>query len=146
MRVSSMRRLPIRWRLTLASAALLAVALFLFGAALYVGLRQRLNTGLDEQLQDQAEVVLATTPVDGTPDLTAIRLDGAGGDVFLRVLDARGTVVTDSDYEGNDVPLDRAAVTAAMARQPRIDRVTLTGDDVLQILTTPMISGAGQTV
>src|SRR5918994_5962055 len=115
MRASSTRQLPIRWRLTLASAALLAAALLLFGAALYFGLRQRLNSGLDEQLQDQVEVALSTTSAAGTPNLTAIRLDGAGGDVFLRVVDARGTVVTDSGYEGNDVPLDRAAMTAAIA-------------------------------
>ena len=44
------RRLPIRWRLTLWYAVLLAVAMALFSGTLYIFLRQEFYDSLDEQL------------------------------------------------------------------------------------------------
>jgi sensor domain CHASE-containing protein len=44
------RRLPVRWRLTLWFAALLALVMVLFGGMIYVVLRQQLYASFDEQL------------------------------------------------------------------------------------------------
>ena len=42
------RRLPVRWRLTLWFAALLALVMALFGSTIYVVLRQQLYDSFDE--------------------------------------------------------------------------------------------------
>src|SRR5687768_1166420 len=58
-------RAPIRWRLTIWYAALLAAALLVFGTAVFAGLRWRLHDLLDDQLRNQAGLTLATVRAQG---------------------------------------------------------------------------------
>ncbi|MDQ3225418.1 MAG: hypothetical protein M3Q50_02140, partial [Chloroflexota bacterium] len=64
------RRLPVRWRLALLYAALLAVSMMVFGGALYVVLRQQLYTSFDEQLLNQAALTLAS--IDDEDDVPSL--------------------------------------------------------------------------
>jgi hypothetical protein len=65
-------RIPIRWRLTLWYAGLLALVIMLLSLTLYFGLRQLLYSSLDDALHQQAALVAATIDVvDGVPHLPA---------------------------------------------------------------------------
>ena len=122
MRVSS--RLPVRWRLTLWYAALLAVVMALFGGAVYFGLRQQLYASFDEQLLDQAALALATLHTEnGKP---ALAPGAQNAEYFLRLLAADGQVIAEADGRFGGVPLERGAVDAALAGATRFDLVTAT--------------------
>ena len=79
-------RIPIRWRLTLWYAGLLALVIVLFSLTLYVGLRQMLNSALDDSLHQQAALVASTIQVvDGTPSLPGSNgSDLTEGEHFVR--------------------------------------------------------------
>jgi heavy metal sensor kinase len=121
------RRLPIRWRLTLWYALLLAAAMTLFASAVYIGLRQQLYASFDEQLLDQAALVLATIHIkSGVP---ALAPGAQNAEYFLRLLAEDGRVIADSDGQFGNVPLDRAALAAAIAGATRFDLVAVTPDE-----------------
>src|SRR5262245_4044687 len=80
-----MSRLPIRWRLTLAFAMVMAVVLSAVGAFLYVRLESSLTEGLDETLELRAAQV----------DTTAA-LGPAGDDGVVQAFDARGRLIASS--------------------------------------------------
>ena len=108
-------RLPIRWRLTLWYALLLAVVMALSGGALYFGLRQQLYASFDEQLLNRAALTLASVRVvDGVP---ALEPSGAGieeGEYFLRLLDAGERTVAEGGAPPTGVPLDPDVIAAAL--------------------------------
>ena len=87
------RRLPVRWRLTLWFAALLALVMALFGSTIYVVLRQQLYDSFDEQLLNQAALTLAAVRVeDGAPTLEPSVANVADGFFFLRWLVVVGEI------------------------------------------------------
>ncbi len=79
-----MSRLPIRWRLTLAFAVVMAVVLSAVGAILYLRLDSSLTEGLDETLELRAAQV----------DTRA--LGPAGDDGVIQVFNARGGLTASS--------------------------------------------------
>ena len=110
------RRLPVRWRLTLWYAALLAAALLLFGGGLYVVLRQRLHAGFDEQLLNQAALTLGGVEIrDGVPALAPAGPGVDDGEYFLRLLDAAGRPLQATGGDPVIVPLDPGDAAAALA-------------------------------
>ncbi|MFN8593655.1 MAG: ATP-binding protein [Thermomicrobiales bacterium] len=132
-------RLPIRWRLTLWYALLLATAMFLFAGAMYFGLRQQLYTSFDEQLLNQAALTMGAVRVED--DAPAIELSAPSvieGEYFLRVLDASGHVVFERGATPNGVPIVAEIVKAAISGQT-IYNVTRDEDgDALRIVSLPV--------
>jgi heavy metal sensor kinase len=117
------RRWPVRLRLTLWFTALLAAGLALFGAIVFLGLRERLYASFDEQLLDQATLALATIEVqNGAPQLAP---GAEGAEYFLRLVDANGRVVSPSDERFGEVPLDPSAVAAALGGRTQFALVSL---------------------
>ena len=80
-----MSRLPIRWRVTLAFAVVMAVVLSAVGAFLYLRLESSLTEGLDETVE------LRATQVD-----TRAALGPAGDDGVIQAFDARGRLIASS--------------------------------------------------
>jgi heavy metal sensor kinase len=137
-----MRRLPIRWRLTLWYAGLFATALAVFGGGLYLGLRARLNEAFDEQLTTQTELIASSIRIDdGTPVLPVdpATLDD---DLFVRLLDRDGAIALESPDELGDVPLDPAAVAEAMRGDTSTTTVPVDGE-TLRVQTVPVQDGGG---
>lgn len=90
---------PIRVRLTLWYALLLAIVLIAFSVALYLALRLSLYENLDDALCNGAELVTDAPQVDAGGHLTVgpgqplLWGDPMEGEHFWRVLDASGQVV-----------------------------------------------------
>ena len=60
------RRLPIRWRLTLAFAGVMAILLAGLIAFLYFHFRSDLDYNIDQSLRARAQEIAGLTPVTGT--------------------------------------------------------------------------------
>lgn len=104
-------RVPIRWRITLWYAALLSATLLLFGVGLYVGLRELLYDNFQEQVRQQASLVVAGLDLtNGVPfvDQATIR-DFQDDERFLRVLTADGSIVADTSAFAQ-IPADALAI------------------------------------
>lgn len=115
----SVSRLPIRWRLTIWYASLLAAALLLFGVALYVGLRVVLYDTFNEQVRNRAALARSTVQVEGgqlTLDPATIA-NFSDDEHFVRMLRADGQVVVDTSAAAGPVPIDPALLAAATAGQ-----------------------------
>ncbi len=140
-----MKRLPVRWRLTLWFTVILAAILALFGGLLYAGLRQRLAAGFDEQLLTQAAVTVAAVQVDGdVPRLAATAGGEQEQEYFLRLVDSAGRVVFDNAAALGGVPVDRAAIAAALAGGTRLSTLTAEADeDTLRVATLPVRRDGG---
>jgi heavy metal sensor kinase len=133
------RGMPVRWRLTLWYAAVVALILILFGGALFVGLRQQLYAGFDEQVRDQAAATLATVHfVGGEPALGATRGGEQEGEYFLRLLDPSGRVLFDNGDALGGVPFDRDAAAAALAGRTSLTSLSADDGEVLRIATVPV--------
>ena len=132
---------PIRRRLTLWYAALLAATVLLLGVGLYLGLRHRLHAGFDQQLGNQAAVTLATVRVqDGRPSLDATTAGTQDLDYFVRLFGADGEALLDTGFDGVAVPLDGRAVAAALAGSRQMATVAAE-DETLRVLTLPVRDG-----
>lgn len=130
---------PIRWRLTIWYTALLAAAFVAFGGALTVGLRFDLYHQLDEQVEDQAALTLATVQEQGGN----LRLvEGETGDLesdehFLRLISADGSTLTDTTDEIGEVRLDPAVTSAALHGQRTLTSVHA-GGETFRVVTAPV--------
>ena len=122
-----MGRLPIRWRLTLWSAALIAAALIAFGGGLYAALRWSFYDSLDEQVAAQAALTLAAIRTEAGRPVLAGELDGLDDDLFVRLLDAEGGVVADNSANLDGMPPAPDLVAAALDGRSTLS--TLRADD-----------------
>ena len=139
-----MTRLPIRWRLTVWFTALLGLVLLLFGGALFGGLRLRLYQDFDDQLRNQAAVMVATVRFQaGQPDLTAIASDAALDEYYIRLVAADGRPLSELGGEPGGLALDPALVTAALAGATGFSSLRVAGDEVLRVITVPVRRGGG---
>lgn len=162
-----MRRLPIRWRLTLWFTAFLAAILIMFGGAVFLELRDRLYAGFDDQLLDQAALVLANVDVqDGSPTFVTERAGESSSEYFLRLIAVDGQVLVDTGESYGGVPPLGAAIASALAGQTTFATITVPGhvDDTtlrtdedrgeqhapheehLRIVTEPIRFGATQSI
>jgi two-component system OmpR family sensor kinase len=139
-----LRRLPIRLRLTVWYGVLLAAVMVLFGVALWIGLRVRLDGAFDDQLRDQAALTLAAVETQGgtlslnAGELLAARQIGS----FVRLIGRDGQVIADTSPPGSAIPLDQGDVRAALAGETRFSSVEV-GDRPVRMVTIPVTaSGA----
>jgi heavy metal sensor kinase len=140
---SSVLRLPIRWRLTLWYAALLAVVMAFFSGALYLALRQQLYASLDEQLLNQAALTLASVRItEGTPQLNESVADLPDGEYFLRLLDAAGHPIVETESDPPIVTLDPGAAAAALAGESVYTNAVDEDQEVVRVVSVP-VHGAG---
>jgi heavy metal sensor kinase len=140
----SLARLPVRWRLTLWYAALLAVSMALFGGLLYVVLRQELHAGFDEQLLNQAALTMTAVRVeDEAPVFQTASSDIVEGEYFLRLLDRDGRPVVDSGLPVGSVPLDSVVVAAALEGQTVYSSVLDEDGETLRIISVPVRGEGG---
>lgn len=136
-----LQRLPIRLRLTVWHGVLLAAVMVLFGAALWIGLRIRLDGAFDDQLRNQAALTLAAVETrDGTiginaGDPIAARQIGS----FVRLIAHDGRVIADTSPPLSAVPLDQGDIEAALAGETQFSSVRVAGRPV-RIVTIPVDS------
>src|SRR5581483_5061099 len=132
-------RLPVRWRLALWYAALLAATLLAIGAALFVGMQQRLYADFDDQLATQAATRLASVTVrNGVPSLPADAVASPADQAFIRLLDGTGRVLVDNGAELGGVPLDQGAAAAALAGRTTLALASVGDNELLRIITLPV--------
>jgi heavy metal sensor kinase len=133
------RRLPIRWRLTLWHALLLAVTMALFSGTLYIVLRQRLYSSLDEQLFEQAALTLAAVHVeDGLPRLESKTVGNADGEYLVRLLDAEGRSVRGTGHGLAGVPVNPDVVASARAGNPSYDTALDEDNEPIRMISVPV--------
>jgi heavy metal sensor kinase len=136
-------RLPIRWRLTLWYAALLTVALALFGGALYLMLRQQLYSSFDEQLLNQAALTLTSVRfIDGQPVLAPAAGRLPEGEYFLRLLDATGKPIFATGAPLNGMPLRQEIIAAGLAGETRYSSARDEDGETLRIISVPVRESA----
>lgn len=141
-RLRQSRRLPIRWRLTLWYLALLTVTLGIFGVGIYAGMRYRLHASFDDQLRDQAAVTLGAVRFEGGVPVLDPGISGdEGREYFVRLLGADREVLADTRYDGYDVAMDAAAITAALAGRSSTRTTHADTDELLRIVTLPVWDG-----
>ena len=133
------RRLPVRWRLTLWFAALLALVMALFGGAVYVVLRQQLYDSFDEQLLNQTALTLAAVSVkDGAPTLERSVANVADGEFFLRLLDTDGATVFETGGNAAGIPVDPSVIAAALAGLTEYSAAQDEDAETLRLISVPV--------
>lgn len=132
-------RLPVRWRLTLWNAVVVAVALSLFGTGLYFGLRHDLYGALDDTLRSQAALTIASIDLrQGAPQPSGPTLSNPQeGEQFIRLYDRSGTVTADSSAGFTQPPHDSAGLTAALNGQTTLHWITVDGQR-MRVLSQPI--------
>lgn len=133
-------RISIRWRLTFWYVLLLALALAVFAAAFYAGLRYLLYDALDSTLRNQATLVQGAVVVqDGSVRLGVEQvLDPRNDEQFVRLYDAGGQMLIDSTAHQDDVrPPNHAGIAAALEGHANLRWLT-DDDDQLRILSEPI--------
>ncbi len=137
------RRLPFRVRLTIWYGVLFAVLLLLLGVLLYAGLRWRLDSAFDDQLQGQANLILSTIDPAGdavTADAgAAMRNDE---EYVVRLLDGRGEVVTERGSAAV-IAQDRAGVEQALNGDSTYRSIVDRDGERLRILTVTIRGDEG---
>ena len=129
---------PVRWRLTLWYAAVLAVVLALFAAGLFLGLRQRLHAALDEQLFDQAALTLRSVETEDDIPRLAGASELVDGEYFLRLFDADGEVVQETRGDEDIVPPPPEVFRAALGGQNVYSDATDSEAETTRVLSIPV--------
>lgn len=133
-------RIPIRWRLTLWYAGLLAIVIVLFSLTLYVGLRQILYSMVDDSLHQQAALVASTIQVvNGVPDLPGSNArDFTTGEHFVRLTDLSGRTVDGASSVDGRLPEDQASLERALSGHFSMRWVPANGER-MRVLSEPVV-------
>lgn len=128
----------LRLRLTLWYVLLLAIILAAFSAGVYFTLRYNLNVGLDDSVDNRANVLLDVVRYqDGRPTLDdVVPSSDPSEDNFVRVFDASGQV-TFENSTAEDAAVDREAVESALSGRPR-NRDDSTSGDSFRVRAVPI--------
>jgi signal transduction histidine kinase len=136
-----MSRIPVRVRLTLAFALVMAAVLAATGLFLYLRLGSALDETLDNGLRSRADDVTALVLQAGSG-----LSEGGGnrlaeqGESFAQVLDRRGRVIDTTPQLGRQPLLGAAEVKRAATETFFIERRPVAGDDEgARLLATPVI-------
>jgi heavy metal sensor kinase len=133
------RRLPIRWRLALWHAVLLAVTMALFSGTLYIFLREQLYDSQDEQLLEQAPVFLAAVQVDDArPRLKSTTVDGADGEYLVRLLGTESRIIRDSGDSHAGVPVDDDVVASVLAGETAYSTGLDDAGETIRMISLPV--------
>jgi heavy metal sensor kinase len=77
--------------------------------------------------------------VDGTPTLDPSMADVADGEYFLRLLDAEGTTLFETeDSDAGGVPLDQDVIAAALAGRTEYNAVLDEDNETLRLISVPV--------
>jgi heavy metal sensor kinase len=133
----------IRFRLTVWYVVLLAVILGAFSAGIYFALRQDLYDNLRKSLDSRAELLLGHISYEGgRPLLTEAEAPpDPEEEHFARVFDASGNVTFDNSTEEIEVPVDEAAVRAALDGETT-RKTQDAEEEPMQVLTRPITDGS----
>jgi heavy metal sensor kinase len=138
-------RVPIRWRLTLWYALLFAATMVVFGAGTYAALQQRLLEAFDEQLADQAALLLSVIQTEAGDLAVSEQIDPGDDDLFVRVFDAEGNVVAGTTGAlGEEVRRTRT-VDAALRGRTAFSNVRLDREH-LRLVAIPVRAAGGAIV
>jgi len=133
--MSSLRRVPVRWRLAVAFTAAAAVVLLALGLFLHQRLRHELDGSLDTSLRQRAGDLVALTR-DG-----ASRLGTAGlvepGDHLAQVLDGAGRVVAGAPGFERAPLLTRAQLASARRGPLTVEQDVGSDDGPARLLAAP---------
>ena len=133
------RRLPVRWRLTLWFAVLLALVMALFGGLIYVVLRQQLYASFDEQLLNQASLTLTAVHVeDGRPKLEPSVANVADSEYFLRLFDTDGAIVFETGGSTASETLNQDVITAALAGRTEYSAALDEDNESIRLISVPV--------
>jgi signal transduction histidine kinase len=143
--IHHMSRLPIRLRVTLAFAGVMALVLAMVGLFLYLQLEARLDESIDEGLNSRAGEVSALVDASGS----ALSGQGEGSliepeESFAQVLTPEGRVVDSTPQLGERSVLTAAETDQAAGGPTYLDRDGLPGlEGSVRLLATPVSSGDG---
>jgi two-component system OmpR family sensor kinase len=129
-----LRRLPIRWRLTLLFAAVMAVLLAGLIAFLYLHFRSDLDYNIDQGLRTRAQDIAGLVrQEDAAATRGALRQLPASPDNVVQVLDPSGHVLAASGGFSRP-PLLRASELPAATRAPEL----IEREDLLRLYALPL--------
>lgn len=131
-----MRRLPIRLRLTLAFALVMAVVLSLTGLFLYLRVGSALDSSIDQRLREREQDVAALVRSGG---------DISGTEGFVQVVGPAGTVA-ESTQGLRSSALTPAELSRARTGQVLVERALPGQDDPLRFLAGPVELPSGEVV
>lgn len=135
-----MRRLPVRWRLTLAFIVVMAVVLTATGLFVYARVQSDLDSAIDRSLRSRAADVAALAQQSDT-GLSDSRNAGVLGRVQIaQLLDARGRLL---DKTPNLVPrplLDPSQVARARTGVLIVRSTRMGPDDRVRLLAAPTVA------
>ena len=117
-----LRRLPVRAKLTLAYAAVIAVVLSGIGLFLYANFKSGLDASLNTTLKARADDVAAVVRQEGVAGLRRHRALLVGGDLATQVLDPQGRVLFSTSGVDGGALVSRAQLRAARTRNRYFDR------------------------
>lgn len=138
-------RWPIRWRLTVWYALLFAVTTLIFGVLLYGLLQRRLLEAFDDQLTDQAALLLAVIQTEAGDIIVSGTIDPGDDDLYVRVFDGDGQIVagtigTRDDTERRTRPVGAALRGRTVYSNMMVDR------ERFRIVTIPVRVGGNAIV
>ena len=133
------RRLPIRWRLSLWYMTLTALVLVVFSVAVYIGLERRLSETLDRDLRSQASLAASSVTFGGGDAiLDAAYRDQLSDEALLWVLDLNGNPVLQVRGEQlEEIPPQQEDVNRAAAGNTTLHTVRIEGQ-TLRVITVPI--------
>jgi hypothetical protein len=129
-------RLPVRWRLTLAFAFVMALLLAATGLFVHQQLQAKLDSSLNAALRGRAADVAALAQQADT-GLADAKHTPAAGQQLAQIIDARGRVVDATP--GFKRPLLGGRSLAQARRQSvMVNRTLVTGDQRVRLLAMPI--------
>jgi two-component system OmpR family sensor kinase len=133
-----LRRLPVRWRLTLAFSFVIAVVLAVTGLFVHGRLASTLDGSIDSGLRARASDVAALVQ-QSERGLSEAEADGTQRRVpaLAQLIDARGRVVDRTPGLPATALLPRAAVTRVLSGRPSV-RETLVRGEHVRLLAQPI--------
>jgi len=138
-------RLPIRLRLTLVFAVIMAVVLLLAGWLVYARVSTNLDNALDEQLRSRAQDVSALVRRDGSLKSTHGTLIERG-ETFAELLNMNGSVIDATSLVGRK-PLIPPELARTLRGPAFIDRSSVPGlDEPARMLALPVQRGQSRLV
>jgi two-component system, OmpR family, sensor kinase len=138
--VRALARVPIRLRLTLVFAVVMATVLSAVGLFLYLRLGSALDGTIDQSLRSRADdvVALVRREPSGLSAGGGTRL-AQQGESFAQVLDADGTLVDSAPGLGERALLTRAEASRASAQTVSVEGRRVPGlEEPVRLLATPV--------
>jgi two-component system OmpR family sensor kinase len=129
-------RLPIRVRLTLAFAFIMALVLSTTGLFLYLRLGSTLDETMDQRLRERAQDVGALARSGGV---------GGAGEGFVQLVEPSGAVVEGDQGPGGAI-LTPAEISQAMTREIVLERLVPGQDDPARLLAGPLDTQRGRVI